>query len=220
MNLDYLVDNWRHVLGLTVEHLELTGVALLFALILALPLGILVVSVRPLSLPIMLTLGAIYTIPSLAFLAFLIPSLHLGKRPAIVVLAAYAQLALVRNFAAALHGVDPATIEAARGSGMTWGQILWRIRLPLALPVLIAGLRIATVTTIGLATITAWVNAGGLGSLLFDGISRDYPSQILAGAVAITGLSLLIDLALRVAERLTPAARAMHVSGGERSRST
>lgn len=220
MNLDYLVDNWRHVLGLTVEHLELTGIALLFALILALPLGILVVSVRPLSLPIMLTLGAIYTIPSLAFLAFLIPSLHLGKRPAIIVLAAYAQLALVRNFAAALHGVDPATIEAARGSGMTWGQILWRIRLPLALPVLIAGLRIATVTTIGLATITAWVNAGGLGSLLFDGISRDYPSQILAGAVAITGLSLLIDLALRVAERLTPAARAMHVSGGERSRST
>ena len=92
------------------------------------------------------------------------------------------------------------------------GQVFWRVRLPLALPVLIAGLRIATVTTIGLATITAWVNAGGLGSLLFDGISRDYPSQILAGAVAITALSLLIDLALRVAERLTPAARAARVS--------
>jgi osmoprotectant transport system permease protein len=219
MNFDYLIDNWRHVLDLTVEHLELTGVALLVALVVALPLGVLVVSVRPLSLPIMLTLGAIYTIPSLAFLAFLIPSLHLGKRPAIVVLAAYAQLALVRNFAAALRGVDPAIIEAAKGSGMTWTQVLRRVRIPLALPVLIAGLRIATVTTISLATITAWVNAGGLGSLLFDGISRDYPSQILAGAVAITALALVIDLALRVVERLTPAARAMHISGGERSRS-
>ena len=220
MNFDYLIDNWRHILHLTVEHLELTGIALLIALAFALPLGVLVVSVRPLSLPVMLTLGAIYTIPSLAFLAFLIPSLHLGKRPAIVVLAAYAQLALVRNFAAALRGVDPATLEAARGTGMTWGQVLWRVRLPLALPVLIAGLRIATVTTIGLATITAWVNAGGLGSLLFDGISRDYPSQILAGAIAITALSLVIDFALRLAERLTPAARATNISGAGPAAST
>lgn len=214
MNLDYLFDNWRHVLNLTGEHLELTGVSLLVALTVALPLGVLVTTVRSLSLPIMLALGVIYTIPSLAFLAFLIPSLHLGRRPAIVVLAAYAQLALVRNIAAALRGVDPGTLEAARGTGMTWRQVFWRVRLPLALPILIAGLRIATVTTIGLATITAWINAGGLGSLLFDGIARNYPSQILAGTVAIVALSLLIDFALRVAERLTPAARA---SRGESS---
>lgn len=211
MNLDYLFDNWRRVLDLTGDHLELTGTALLVALLFALPLGVLVTTVRSLSLPIMLALSMIYTIPSLAFLAFLIPSLHLGRRPAIVVLAAYAQLALVRNIAAALRGVDPATLEAARGTGMTWGQVFWRVRLPLALPVLIAGLRIATVTTIGLATVTAWVNAGGLGSLLFDGISRNYPSMILAGTVAIVALSLVIDFLLRVAERLTPAARA---SGG------
>jgi osmoprotectant transport system permease protein len=212
MNFDYLFDNWRYVLDLTVEHLELTGVSLLVALVIAVPRGVLVVTVKRLSLPIMLALGAIYTIPSLAFLAFLIPSLHLGKRPAIAVLAAYAQLALVRNFAAGLRGVEPATIEAATGTGMTWGQVLWRVRLPLALPVLIAGLRIATVTTISLATITAWVNAGGLGTLLFDGISRQYYSEILAGAVAITALALVIDLALRIAERLTPAARAMSSS--------
>jgi osmoprotectant transport system permease protein len=214
MNLDYLFDNWRQVLDLTGQHLELTGIALAVALVIALPLGIVVATVRPLSLPIMVVLSLIYTIPSLAFLAFLIPSLHLGRRPAIVVLAAYAQLALVRNIAAALRGVDPATIEAARGAGMTWRQVLWRVRLPLALPVLIAGLRIATVTTIGLATITAWINAGGLGSLLFDGISRDYPSQILAGTVAIVALSLLIDLVLRVAEWLTPAARARRSVAG------
>ena len=211
MNFDYLFENWRRVLDLTGEHLELTGTALLVALIFALPLGVLVTTVRSLSLPVLLILGMIYTIPSLAVLAFLIPSLHLGRRPAIVVLAAYAQLALVRNIAAALRGVDPATLEAARGTGMTWWQVFWRVRLPLALPVLIAGLRIATVTTIGLATVTAWVNAGGLGSLLFDGISRNYPSMILAGTVAIVALSLVIDFLLRVAERLTPAARA---SGG------
>jgi osmoprotectant transport system permease protein len=214
MNLDYLWENWRHVLDLTGQHIELTVVALGVALVFALPLGILVATVRPLSLPIMLALGVIYTIPSLAFLAFLIPSLHLGKRPAIVVLAAYAQLALVRNIAAALRGVDPATIEAATGAGMTWRQVFWRVRLPLALPVLIAGLRISAVTIIGLATITAWINAGGLGSLLFDGISRDYPSQILAGTVAIVALSLAVDFLLRLAERSTPAARARRSTGG------
>jgi len=210
MNFDYLIDNWRRVLELTVDHLELTAISLALALLIALPLGILVTIAHATSLPVMGGLGVIYTIPSLAALALLIPvpGLGLGRRSAIVVLAAYAQLALVRNIVAALRGVDPATLEAARGTGMTWGQVLWRVRLPLALPVLIAGLRIATVTTISLATITAWVNAGGLGSLLFDGISRDYPSQILAGAVAITTLALVVDGILRIAERMTPASRA------------
>jgi osmoprotectant transport system permease protein len=200
MTLDYLFDNWRRVLDLTGEHLQISAIAMLLALALALPLGLLVATVRPLSLPLLSLLGAIYTIPSLAFLAILIPSLHLGKRPAVVVLAAYAQLALVRNIAAAVRGVDPAALEAAQGMGMTRWQALRLVRFPLALPVVIAGIRVAMVTTISLATVTAWVNAGGLGSLLFDGIARNYPSQILAGAVAITALALL--------ERITPAARA------------
>jgi osmoprotectant transport system permease protein len=211
MNFDYLFDHPGQVLDLTVEHLELTATALAVALIVAIPLGVLVATVRPLSLPILIALGAIYTIPSLAFLVFLIPSLGLGRTPAVVVLAAYAQLALVRNIAAGLRGVDAATLEAARGLGMTSWQVFRRVRLPLALPVLIAGVRIALVTTIGLATVTAWINAGGLGTLLFDGISRDYPSLILAGAVAIAALSLLADLALRLIERMTPASRAHRV---------
>jgi osmoprotectant transport system permease protein len=208
MNLDYLFDNWRRVLDLTGEHLQISAVAMLLALALALPLGLLVATVRPLSLPLLSLLGAIYTVPSLAFLAVLIPSLHLGKRPAVVVLAAYAQLALVRNIAAAVRGVDPAALEAAQGMGMTRWQALRLVRFPLALPVVIAGIRVAMVTTISLATVTAWVNAGGLGSLLFDGIARNYPSQILAGAVAITALALLIDAGFRMIERITPAARA------------
>jgi len=207
MNLDYLRNNQHQIWQLTLEHPQLTVTALALALIVAIPLGILVATVRPLSLPILVVLSRIYTIPSLALLAFLIPVLHLGKRPAVVVLALYAQLALVRNLAAALRQVDPAILEAAVGIGMTRSQVFWRVRLPLGLPILIAGLRIATVTAISLATITAWINAGGLGSLLFDGIARDYPSEILAGTIAITALALCVNLLLRLLEASTPAVR-------------
>jgi osmoprotectant transport system permease protein len=218
MNLDYLFENERRVADLTVEHLQLTGTALALALIVAIPLGILVATVDSVSLPVLIVLGIVYTIPSLALLAFLIPYLGLGRKPAVVVLAAYAQLALVRNIAAALRGVDAATLEAATGAGMTWSQAFWRVRLPLALPVLVAGIRIALVTTISLATVTAWINAGGLGSLLFDGIARQYPSEILAGAVAITSLALCGDGLLRLLERLTPASRATRVPRTRRAR--
>jgi osmoprotectant transport system permease protein len=218
MNLDYLFENEGRVWDLTVDHLQLTATALAIALIVAIPLGVLVATVRSVSLPVLVLLGIVYTIPSLALLAFLIPYLGLGRKPAVVVLAAYAQLALVRNIAAALRGVDAATLEAARGVGMTWGQAFVRVRLPLALPVFVAGIRIALVTTISLATVTAWINAGGLGSLLFDGISRQYPSEILAGAVAITALALCADALLRMLERLTPAARAMRVPSVKRER--
>ncbi len=208
MSLDYLRNNWERVLDLTVDHIELSGMALVLAILVAIPLCLIVTRWDTVRLPMLIVLGAIYTIPSLALLAFLIPSLGLGRDPALVALAAYAQLALVRNFSAGLRGVDAQTLEAARGVGMTSVQSFLKVRLPLALPVLIAGLRIAAVTTISLATITAWINAGGLGTLLFDGISRGNPSMILAGTVAITTLALAVDLLFRGFEYLTPAARA------------
>jgi osmoprotectant transport system permease protein len=207
MNFDYLIDNWRRVLELTREHLQLTAIALLLAIPPAIVLGVIITAFPKLRISVLGLLGAIYTIPSLAFLAMLIPSLGLGRQPAVFVLAAYAQLALVRNVQAGLSGVDTSTLEAGRGVGMTAWQSFWKVRFPLALPILIAGLRIATVTTISLATITAWIDAGGLGTLLFDGITFDNPSMILAGTVAITALALTVDLALRGIERLTPAAR-------------
>ena len=138
----------------------------------------------------------------------MIPVFGLGRLPAVIALAAYAQLFLVRNIVAGLRGVDPAVLEAARGMGMTQGQLLWQVQLPLALPVILAGVRVALVTTISLATITAWINAGGLGTLLFDGITRDNPPQILAGTLAITVLALLVDQFMRAVERLTAASRA------------
>jgi osmoprotectant transport system permease protein len=208
VNFSYLFDNWRRVLSLTQDHLTITLLAIGLALLAAIPLGLLASRVPKLALPILSLLGAIYTVPSLAFLAFLIPSLGLGRKPAIVVLAAYAQISLVRNIVAGLQSVDRSTLEAARGVGMTRSQVALKVEFPLALPIFIAGLRIATVTTIALATVTAWVNAGGLGTLLFDGISRDYPSEILAGAVAIVALALITDGLLRMLERITPATRA------------
>jgi osmoprotectant transport system permease protein len=208
MNLDYLVENWRRVLELAWAHLSISAAALAIALCVAAPLGAAIAAWSRLSLPTLGLLGAVYTIPSLAFLAFLIPWLGLGRKPAVAVLAAYAQLALVRNVATGLRGVDPAVVEAARGAGMTPLQVLFRIRVPLALPVMIAGLRIAAVTTISLATITAWIAAGGLGTLMFDGIARRNDSMILSGAVAIVALALVVDALLRIAERATPASRA------------
>lgn len=205
MSLDYLINQRQRVLDLTLEHLEMTLLAVAVALVFAIPLGIIAARYRFATLPIFGLVGAIYTIPSLAALALLIPLVGLGRTPAIIVLAAYAQLFLVRNIAAGLRGVDPAVLEAARGMGMAGWQVLLRVQIPLALPVIIAGVRIAVVTTISLATITAWINAGGLGTLLFNGITRNNQSMILAGTIAVTGLALLADLLLRLLERAAGA---------------
>lgn len=206
--LDYLIERWPKVFDLAIEHLQLSALAMLLAMAIALPLGIFAARVSRLTFPIISFLGVIYTVPSLAFLAFLIPSLGIGRNPAIVVLAAYAQIFLVRNIVAALRGVDAASLEAARGIGMTTRQMFLRVRWPLALPIVLAGIRTAFVTTISLATVSAWINAGGLGTLLFEGVARDYPAEIWAGAIAITALALLVDAALRLAGRFTAVSRA------------
>lgn len=208
MSLDYLIRRWDRVWELTLDHLTLAGTAILVALVIAIPLGILAARMPRFSTPLLAFLGALYTIPSLAFLALLIPTLGIGRRPAIVVLAVYAQIFLVRNIVTGLRGVDAATLEAARGLGMTRVQEFWRIRWPLALPVMIAGLRTASVTTISLATIAAWIGAGGLGTLLFEGIQRDDPNRILAGTLAITALAILTDALLRFIESRTAIRRA------------
>jgi osmoprotectant transport system permease protein len=208
VNLDYLFENWRRVLDLSVDHLQLSLVAILIGLLFAVPIGVLVSRYRKLEVPVLGGLSVVYTLPSLAVLAILIPILGLGRQPAIVTLAAYAQVFLVRNIVAGLRGVDPGTIEAAHGVGMTAWQVFTRVRLPLALPIVIAGVRLALVTTISFATITAWIGAGGLGTLLFDGITRNNSSMILAGAIAITSLALLVDQLMRGVEALTPVARA------------
>ncbi len=214
LNFSYLSRNWRTVLAMAVDHLELSVTAVALALVVALPLGLIATRYRPLTLPILGLLGALYTVPSLAFLTFLIPTpVGIGRDNALVALTTYAQLFLVRNIVAGLRGVSPAALEAATGLGMTPAQVFFRVRWPLALPVVLAGVRTALVTTISLATIAGWIDAGGLGPLLFNGIARDRPPMILAGAVASVALALLTDALLRLAERLTAVSRARRAAG-------
>lgn len=212
MNLDYLIDNRERVLELSIEHMQLVLTALALALLVAMPLSLFISKFRRSEVPILGGLGAIYAVPSLALLAILIPWTGIGSTTAIITLAVYSQVFLVRNLVAGLRGVDSATLEVARGMGMTRWQVLTKVQIPLALPVMLAGIRIAMVTTISLATITAWINAGGLGSLLFQGISRNNSSMILAGTIAVTALAILADQFMRFLERQTAVARARRIS--------
>ena len=193
----YLVRHADLVLRLAVQHIALVGMALAIALCVAVPAGIFAARNPRLATPLLGLFGIIYTIPSLALFALLIPLLGLGFWTAVTALAAYAQMILVRNTAAALAGVDAATVEAAYGMGMSRAQTLWRVERPLAMPVFVAGVRLATVSLIGIATVAAWINAGGLGTLVLDGIEHDYPDKAVAGAIAAVLLAFVADLALR-----------------------
>lgn len=184
-----------------LEHLALTASALAIAIVIAVPLGILVNRVRASSAPILGVLGVIYTIPSLALFALLIPLEGLGFMTAVTALAAYAQMILVRNIAAGLDTVPAAQKDAARGLGFSPFQQLVRIELPQALPVMLGGFRIATVSVIGIANIAAWINAGGLGTLLFAGIQQDDPGKIVAGSLASALLAIGADTGLRAIEK-------------------
>lgn len=213
MSLDYLFENSQEVWDLSVEHIQLVLVALFVALLFALPIGIFVARFQKSEVPVLGALGATYAVPSLALLALLIPWTGIGNTTAIITLAVYSQVFLVRNIVAGLRGVDDSVLEVARGVGMTKWQVFTKVQMPLAFPVILAGIRIALVTTISLATITAWINAGGLGSLLFNGIARNNSSMILAGTVAVTGLAILTDQTMRFLERWTAIARARRASG-------
>lgn len=212
MSLQYLQQNWDEVIARTLEHLRISLLALALALPIAILLGILAVRFESLRFPILTVIGVLYTVPSLVVLVFLIPSQGIGNRPILIMLVIYAQLFLVRNIVTGLRGVNPATLEAARGVGMTGIQVFRQVWLPLALPVIIAGIRIALVTIIGLAVFGGLISAGGLGRILFEGIGRNYPSMVLAGIIAITALSLVVDLTLRALERFTPVSRALRAT--------
>jgi osmoprotectant transport system permease protein len=183
------------------EHLVLVVVALAIALAIALPLGVLAAR-RPRTGAIVLgALGAIYTIPSLALLAILVTLFGLGAPTAIVALVVYAQMILVRNIAAGLAGVSPAALDAADGLGFTRLQRLLRVEFPLALPALLGGVRIATVSLIAIATVAAWIDAGGLGALVFEGLHQNNPDKIIAGSLGAIALAVVAELVLRALER-------------------
>ncbi len=207
--MNYIFAHMGQMVELTVQHLRTTLIAVGLAVALGVPLGILITRWRWLYSPVLAVTGVLYTIPSLALFAFLLPMLGLGVRPTIVALVLYSQLAIVRNTAVGINNVDRAIIEAATGMGMTNAQILRMVELPLALPVIMAGVRTVTVMDIGVATIAAYIGAGGLGVLIFQGITSVYPDKILAGALPVALLALLADYLLARLERaLTPGGAA------------
>jgi osmoprotectant transport system permease protein len=200
----FFVTHWSEILGATLEHMTLVVIAMLIAIAIGVPLGMLIVR-RPALRSLALALASIFqTIPSLALFGFLIPIPFLGgigKRTAVVALVLYALLPILRNTYVGLTGIDPAVLEAAEAMGMTPSQILLRVRLPLALSVILAGIRTATVITIGVATIAAAIGAGGLGTFIFRGVAMVSDPVILAGAVPAAALALLADGLLALLER-------------------
>jgi osmoprotectant transport system permease protein len=200
----FLAEHGSEILQATLEHIWLVVATMALAIAIGVPLGILVTRRPWLSKPILGAANIAETIPSLALLGFLLPAPWLGERAsriAITALVLYALLPIIRNTAAGIAGVDPAVREAARGMGMTPRQILFRVELPLSLSTVLAGIRVATVLTIGIATIAAAVGAGGLGEFIFRGLAMVNNRLILAGAIPAAALALLADSILSVLER-------------------
>ena len=200
----FFAEHRAEILSATLDHLTLVVIAMAIAILIGVPLGMYIVQ-RPAPRAIALALANIFqTIPSLALFGFLIPIPFIGgigKRTAIVALVLYALLPILRNTYVGLTGIDAAVLEAAEAMGMTHAQILFRVRLPLALAVILAGIRTATIITIGVATIAAAIGAGGLGTFIFRGVALVSDSLILAGAIPAALLALLADFALGLLER-------------------
>src|SRR5499427_345909 len=200
----FVLENKSEILGLTIEHLWMVGISTLLAVSVGIPLGILITRKPALHNPVIATANVIQTIPSLALFGFLLPAPWIGERAgrlAVLALALYALLPLIRNTYAGIRNVDPAIVEAGRAMGMTDRQLLWQVELPLASGVIVAGIRIATVVSVGLATIAAAIGAGGLGEFIFRGLAMVNNQVILAGAIPAALLALFADLALSALER-------------------
>lgn len=199
--IEYFMKYQDKLLTALLEHLEIVLICLLFSILLACLLTILCMYSKVLSKIIVNLFSIIYSIPSLAMFAMMIPLTGLGKTTAILVLTVYNQYLLLNNFISGLNEVDQSIVDAATGMGMTKMQILFKIRLPLSIKALFAGIRLAVVSTIGIATIAASINAGGLGAILFDGLRTMNVSKILWGSILAAGLAIAANALLSFLER-------------------
>ena len=204
--VEYVVTNQAQIIMLLLEHIKLTAISVSVAMLLGIPLGILICYAKGASKPVLGVANLVQAIPSMALLGFMIPFLGIGTLPAVVAVTLYSLLPIIKNTYTGISNINPQTIEAARGIGLTRFQVLWKVQIPLALPVIMAGVRISAVTAVGLMTIAAFIGAGGLGYLVFSGIRTVNSNQILAGAIPACLLALGVDaLAAMIESMVTPS---------------
>lgn len=194
MNLfAFMAQNASDLFTRLFQHIQITLLAIGIAIAVGVPLGILISYVKPLKKPVLGFSNLVQAIPSIALLGFLVPLLGIGERPAIFMVVVYSLLPIVKNTATGLASINPEMVEAAKGIGMTRYQILLKVKLPLALPVIMAGIRISAVTSVGLVTIAAFIGAGGLGYIIYSGIRTVNNNLIMSGAIMACILALAVD---------------------------
>ncbi|MFQ9893629.1 MAG: glycine betaine ABC transporter substrate-binding protein [Emergencia sp.] len=198
----YMAEHISQIMTLLFEHIEMTAISVGFAIVIGVPLGILISYVRKLDKPIIGAANVVQAIPSMALLGLAIPLLGIGTLPAIVMVIIYSLLPIIKNTYTGIASIDPEMVEAAKGIGLTKWQVLQKVKLPMALPVIMAGVRISAVTAVGLMTMAAFIGAGGLGYLVFSGIRTVNNLQILAGAIPACILALLVDFLMGLVEKL------------------
>lgn len=199
--MSWLFRNYDQVLVGLGEHVVISLSALVIAFLISFVIGLAAARNESVFKGALAVSGFLYTIPTLAFLALLIPVVGLGKTNAIIVMVCFALLILVRNIAMGIRNAPADIVDAARGMGMSDRQVLWKVEIPLAMPVIVAGLRIAAVTIISVSVVAAYVGAGGLGTLIFNGIANDHAPKIWAGALTACALAVAVDLSLSMLER-------------------
>lgn len=200
--IQYFQQNFSTIMSLFIEHIQLTILSICIAICIGVPLGILITYFKPTKKPVMAIANVIQAIPSMALLGFMIPLLGIGTKPAIVMVILYSLLPIIKNTVTGLDNINPETLEAAKGIGLNQFQILYKVQIPLAAPVIMAGVRVSAVSSVGLMTLAAFIGAGGLGYLVYAGIRTINNAQILAGAIPACILALLIDYIFSILERI------------------
>lgn len=201
--LDFFRNRNDEIIQRLLEHIQLTFVSVGLAILIGIPIGILIARYRKASGPVIGVANTIQAIPSLAILAFLIPFAGIGEKPSIIMVILYSLLPIVKNCYTGLINIDKDLLEAAKGMGMTQRQVLFKVQMPLAMPVIMAGIRISAVTAVGLMTIAAFAGAGGLGQLINMGLQGLNFTMVIAGAVPACILALLFDFIIGTFERIT-----------------
>lgn len=210
--LDYFHENAGLILEKSLEHLSIAGISLLLGILVAVPLGILLIRSEVLAKIVMAVASVLQTIPSFALLAMMIPIFGVGRKPAIVALFIYSLLPIMRNTYLGIRGVDENLLDAAKGMGMTGRQRLFKVQIPMAMPVIMSGIRLSAIYVLAWTTIASYIGAGGLGDFIFNGMENALLAMVVWGTIPVTLMAVMMDFILgQVEKKLSPVKK----SGGK-----